>query len=293
MNTLFLIPIRNDYESVAYLISEFELCLQNYPEISPYFILVDDGSEEIQKNKIQTKLKFQILELGYKAGHQLAIYHGLCFIENSFKDSNVVVLDGDGEDRPEDSLIIAQRLLAQNGPLIIAARRLNRENSIMFKMNYRLFRLLFKGLVGFEFRSGNFIGVKRDYLPLIIKFPSIENHVTASILRYASSVDFMYFNRGARIAGKSQMNFPRLLLHAYGAFAVFADILIARLTFFLILFSFLLSLFAGGLVILKFFGLFQALPGWTSLIFVQLITTTMTVSSFSLLLLFVFLRIKV
>jgi hypothetical protein len=292
MNTIFLIPIRNDYESAAFLINEFELILVNYPEISPFFILVDDGSDEIQQSKIQTKLEFQILELGFKAGHQSAIYRGLHFIESNFQNSNVVVLDGDGEDRPEDALIIAQKLLTQNCASIIAVRRLSRKNSILFRINYRLFRLLFKALVGVELRSGNFIGIRSDYLSFVVNFPGIENHVTASVLRFASKVEFKDFARGSRIAGKSQMNFPRLLLHAYGAFAVFADILIARLTFFLILFSLLLAFFAGGLVLAKFLGLFQALPGWTSLIFVQMVTTTISISSFSLLILFVFLRIK-
>jgi hypothetical protein len=271
---------------------DFELKLESYPEISPFFLLVDDGSEEIQQSKIQAKLDFQILQLGFKSGHQSAINQGLHFIDRNFKNSNVIVLDGDGEDRPEDSLIIAQRLLIQNGAFIVAARRLSRENSIADRANYRLCRLLFRALVGFELRSGNFIGIKSDYLSYVVKFPGIENHVTASILRYASKVEFVDFNRGSRIAGKSQMNFPRLLLHAYGAFAVFADILIARLTFFLILFSLLLAFFAGGLAAAKLLGLFQALPGWTSLILVQMVTTTISISSFSLLILFVFLRVK-
>jgi hypothetical protein len=132
MNTLFLIPIRNDYESAALLISEFESNLRNYPQISPFFVLVDDGSDEIQQDRIQTKLEYQILELGFKAGHQSAIFQGLNFVESNFKNINIVVLDGDGEDRPEDSLIIAQKLLLnQNGASIIAARRLSRENSIL------------------------------------------------------------------------------------------------------------------------------------------------------------------
>jgi hypothetical protein len=292
MITFFLIPVRNDYESVAFLINEFELNSGNFPEISPFFILVDDGSDEIKQGKIQTKFRFKILNLGFKSGHQSAIYHGLNFIKNNFKNFNVVVLDGDGEDKPKDSLIIAQKLLTLNGASIVAARRLSRENSILFRINYRLFRLFFRVLVGFELRSGNFIGIRGDYLPLVVKFPGIKNHVTASVLRYASKVDFLDFNRGSRIVGKSQMNFSRLLLHAYGAFAVFADILIVRVTFFLILFSLMLAIFAVGLVIANFLGLFQALPGWTSLIFIQLVTTTMSISSFSLLILFVFLRIK-
>jgi hypothetical protein len=292
MNTIFLIPIRNDYESAAVLLKKFEQSVGQFPEVLPLFIFVDDGSDEIQQSRIHTKLRFQILDLGFKAGHQFAIHHGLHFIENNFRDSNVVILDGDGEDKPEDSLVIAQKLLIPNSASIIAARRLSRDNSILFRINYRLFRLLFRGLVGFELRSGNFIGIRNDYLSVVVKFPNIESHVTAAILRFGSKVEFIDFNRGSRIAGKSQMNFPRLLLHAYGAFAVFADILIVRLTFFLILFSLLLSFFAGGLVVAKFLGLFQALPGWTSLIFVQLISTTLSISGFSLLILFVFLRIK-
>lgn len=289
-NTIFMIPVRNDYLSVSYLFKDFKKILENAQEIIPKFILLDDGSEVVELELDFGGLDYEIIESGYKMGHQLVLNYGINYVTLKYPGINLVTLDGDGEDEPIDAISIAKRLLTEAPLNIVAARRLNRQNSFWFTLSYRIFRMLFKKTTGFDMRSGNFLGIKGSYVSTVAQLPGINNHVAASIIRYATKIEFMDFDRGSRIAGKSQMNLSKLMLHAYGAFAVFADILIARLTIFLLIFSFFTFICSVIFAIFKILGLFHALPGWTSLIFVQVISTTFVITSFSLLILFVFLK---
>jgi hypothetical protein len=254
--------------------------------------LVDDGSDLIDKNIETSGLDVEIIELRYKMGHQKAINHGLNYLIRKFPGVNAVTLDGDGEDEPADAILMAQKLLNDPSVNVVAARRLSRQNGFLFAFSSRIFRILFKRTTGYDLRSGNFLGIRGNYVPIITEFPALNNHVAASIIRYATRIEFMDFNRGSRISGKSQMNLPRLFLHAYGAFAVFADILIVRFIIFLLIFSVLTFISSGLFVAAKIFGIFKAIPGWTSLIFVQVISTIFLISSISLLILFIYMKLE-
>lgn len=290
-NTAFIIPIRDDYESAKNLLTGFNDLLEINNNINGRFILIDDGSTQIDYQIInETNLEVEIVEAKYKMGHQKAIFLGLNFVSEKYENLNIIILDGDGEDKPEDAITIAKMLQSGDQTQVVLARRLTRKTSLFFKISYSIFRYLFKKLVGLDLRSGNFMGIKSEYLKVLKSFPSLKSHIAGSVIRYCPNIEYVDFNRGLRIAGKSQMNLPRLALHAYGAFAVFADILIARITFILVALSISLGISGVALFFFKIFGFTDALPGWTSIILVQIASTTILLSSFALLSLFLFLK---
>ena len=291
LNTVFVLPVRDDYESVENLLQEFLKLLSLNLRIKAKFVLIDDGSQIIDLKVTDIKkLDFEILETKYRMGHQKAIYLGLNHVADKFQGLNIVILDGDGEDKPQDAIAIAELLLQDNQTQVVLARRLARQTSFAFKINYSIFRFLFKKLVGVDLRSGNFMGIKSDYLKTLKTFPSLKSHIAGSVIRHCPNIEYLDLNRGARIAGKSQMNLPRLALHAYGAFAVFADVLIARITFILISISIFLGISGITLFFLKIVGLAKTLPGWTSIILFQIASTTVLLASFALLSLFLFMK---
>ena len=94
-----VIPTYNDEISLKKLIEEINKELKNFTN---YFIIVDDCSD----NDYQSILNFQkidLLKLKKNQGSQKAISIGLKHAKDkSLEFDYLIVMDSDGEDRPED-----------------------------------------------------------------------------------------------------------------------------------------------------------------------------------------------
>ena len=290
--TLFLMPVKNDYKSAGKLIKQVQ-ALSKQGGVSCNFLLVDDGSQleeiEYSSQKFRLNSKVEILELNQRTGHQNAIFVGLQHASKKYSDFDVVIMDADGEDKPEDALTIAKLLENEQ---VVMAKRGSRKSSFTFKIGYFLYLNLFKRLVGIEFKSGNFLGISSSYIPIILTIPTLRKHVAASIMRRGVNIRYLEFDRAPRIDGTSRMNFAGLVLHAYGAFSVFSDTILVRLCFFFFgIISFLIPVISL-LGILKLTGELNAIPGWTSIIFVQLLAMLLNLFAVSIIGLLLLLRIE-
>ena len=296
-STHLVIPIRDDYESVRFLLIEIRQQNQDGRDhpLNYRVLLVDDGSQTtsipLQDAILKDFPEVQILKLDSRLGHQTAIYRGLQHLADFHKNSNVVVLDGDGEDLPKDALHLARELLITNHS-VICAQRLSRDVGASFRIGYRVFTWAFKKLVGFDFRSGNFMAISSEYLNTVLSFSGIRNHVAAAVVRYSSNIKFQSFHRGSRIAGKSKMNFSNLTLHGYGAFSVYADVLLARVCLFLLAFSFIGFSAAISLIVLRLFNVYHLLQGWTSTVVLQLLSLILILTTNSILMLLLLLKVE-
>jgi hypothetical protein len=290
--TLFLMPVKNDYKSAEKLITQIKT-LSERGGVSCQFLLVDDGSHLEEFAYISKRFgrgnKVKILKLNQRTGHQNAIFVGLQHASSKYSNFNVVIMDADGEDKPEDAVTIAKLLENEQ---IVMAKRGSRESSFAFKIGYFLYLKLFKRLVGIEFKSGNFIGISSSYIPTILTIPTLRKHVAASIMRRGVNIKYLEFDRAPRIDGSSQMNFAGLVLHAYGAFSVFSDTILVRLCFFFFGIVSLLIPVVSLLGILKLTGELNAIPGWTSIIFVQLLAMLLNLFAVSIIGLLLLLRIE-
>jgi len=295
--TCFVIPIRDDYESVQHLLEEIQNSSRSdLGYLLEYrVLLVDDGSESQsipKQNQILNEFPcVEILRLESRLGHQTAIYLGLRHVATSYNNTNVVILDGDGEDRPVDAIDIANQLIATKRS-VICARRLSRDVGTGFRVGYRIFTWAFRRLVGFDFRSGNFMGISSEYLKVVLGFSGIRNHVAAAVVRYSSNIAFVEYNRGSRITGKSKMNFSNLTLHGYGAFSVYADILLARICLTLFTFSTMVAMLVILIAGLRLFDVVNFMTGWTSNILLQMISLILVLTSNSVLILLLLLKIE-
>lgn len=294
--TYFVIPIRDDYESVRQLLIGVRKInkIEDGVKLHYRVLLVDDGSEKKSLNDQITILRdfpeAEILRLESRLGHQTAIFRGLEQVASAKINANVVILDGDGEDRPSDAIHLAKQLVLSGGS-VICAKRLSRDVGTGFKFGYRIFTWAFRRFVGFDFRSGNFMAISSEYLDVVLGFSGIRNHVAASVVRYSSNLTFQEFHRGSRFAGKSKMNWENLTLHGYGAFSVFADILLVRLCMFLLTLSSFIFLLVLLLVVLHFFNLLNVVSGWTSSMLVQLSSLILLLTTNSILILLLLLKI--
>jgi len=280
LKTIFIMPIQNDYQSASILIEQISGHFR--AEDENLILVVDDGSAKLQLvngHELLSQKKVLFCFTQFKSGHQNAICFGLSHVKENYPGYNVVILDGDGEDKAADALSLAQRLDVMESPSVILAIRGTRDVGIKFRIGYFFFTHLFKKFTGKNLRSGNFMAISKDKIPSVLNFPGIRLHLAAAVTRYEPDVTYIEFNRGSRIAGNSRMNLASLTLHAYGAFSVFSDIVLARFCLFLFMVSVFLSTTVLVIIALKVTGILGGIPGWTSLVILQISATTVILLS--------------
>ena len=101
---IILIPLFNDWKSVSKLLTEIDLQISNWDsEVS--VIIVNDASTEAKTGLDSNYKKIKsvkILNMKENRVHQRCIAAGLKYICTNENFDHVIVMDADGEDRPEE-----------------------------------------------------------------------------------------------------------------------------------------------------------------------------------------------
>ena len=223
-----VIPIHNDWTSAKCLIEALDRALLQAAQPG-HVILVDDGSTErpLFGSNGSWIESIRIVRLAVNLGHQRAISVGLT-IAATLNVRNVAVMDGDGEDRPEDLMLMLER--AATAPdSIICAQRTHRSESLRFRIFYKLYKFSFRLLTGTRIDFGNFMIIPSRAVSTLLRTPSAWNHLAASVMRSRIKIVRVPTSRGTRYDGRSQMNFEALVLHGMSAISVYADVAFIRI----------------------------------------------------------------
>ena len=261
-----VIPVFNDWTSLDLLIGK----LNQQAEQSAfdfYIFVIDDGSSESHEPHCllegrQALEDIQLVRLSNNLGHQRAIAVGLVFASRVEGLEAVVVMDADGEDRPDD----VPRLLSawgEDANLIVVAQRKKRSEDFVFKVFYALYKFTFHIMTGQRIDFGNFCLLPRASVRALTYNPAIWNNLAAAITRSPIPRIEIPVARGARLAGKSRMNFQSLLLHGVSAMAVYVDYILLRILIGSALLAGL-AIIAILLVVGIRIGTNWAIPGWAS-----------------------------
>jgi len=261
-----LTPIYNDWDSFAYLIQAIDRYAAELGEVT--IIAVDDGSTQPFPS-VMNELKelkhiqnISILHLVRNLGHQKAIALGIAYINVNNPCDLLIVMDSDGEDKPED----IQTLLRENikyPDQIIFARRARRSEGIVFTAFYLLYQFFFNLLTGRRISFGNFSLIPGGLLNRVAHLPEIWNHFAAGVMRANIPWTSIPTQRGKRYAGKSSMNFISLVIHGLSAISVYIEILTVRL---MLVAMVVIAVGIAGFLILLYVKYLTplAIPGWAT-----------------------------
>ena len=264
---VILIPLYNDWDSLGILLRKLdEVSVQL--GMKPGIIVVDDGStrlmpddffDDLNKEALQ---RIELIQLHMNIGHQRAIAVGLSEIQKRDDYDLIIVMDADGEDKPED-IDLFLRSYDENPSRIAVAQRAKRSEGFWFRLFYRFYKFLFRMFVGRDLDFGNFCMIPKALLGKVIYNPMSWNHLAASISRIGHDVVKLKTARGTRFFGSSSMRFERLVTHGFSAISVFLDVVMIRI---LILSSLIMILSIIGVLIVIWLRLFTelAIPGWAT-----------------------------
>lgn len=262
---VILIPSYNDWPSIHILLEKLDFELQRLQQ-NYQILIVNDGSKQVElkpRENPSTHLQsIEILHLVRNLGHQRAIAIGLASLQDKTAIVGVLVMDADGEDRPEDivKLLEGHR---DNPEMVVVAKRKKRRENLLFRIFYRFYKWVFYLAVGVRIDFGNFCLIPFSLLEDLIYDSNLWNHLAASLHRSRLPLLKLAIDRGQRYQGQSKMNFQSLLLHGLSAISVYLEVLVLRAMLVFGLISFLAFL-AIVVVILVLLFTDLAIPGWAT-----------------------------
>jgi hypothetical protein len=235
----------------------------------PYLLLVDDGSsvpcppEFLEGRPLLSIREVEHLRLRRNVGHQRAIAIGLAHVHAHLRCESVLVMDGDGEDRPSDVSSLLRKLEECGHGRIVFAERTRRSEGLVFSFFYHLYRFLHRLLTGYAVRVGNFSVVPAHFLEQLVVTSELWSHYAASVFRSAIPYVTVSAPRGMRVAGKSHMNFVSLAVHGLSAISIYGDIVGVRLLIAASGCVVVLLAALGSVVGVRLFT-DRAIPGWAT-----------------------------
>lgn len=246
MKLVIIIPLYNDWKSVFLLIKkihdEMGKKMYNYE-----VLVVNDGSSEMPDDKfsldtLRKQISIKVLNLTCNLGHQRSISIGIAHVHNNYEFSHIVVLDGDGEDKPHGINLLIESCQNSTSKKIIFAEREKRTESKTFLLFYFFYKIIFRILTGEKIMGGNFCIIPKGAVAHLLALPEIWNHLHSTIVKSKLNSGSIPVERGKRLDGNSKMNFSELFIHGFSSIAVFSEIVFLRMFFFSILITFLITI---------------------------------------------------
>ena len=138
MKNIILIPVYNDWKSLNLLLSQINDQINYIGSIQ--ILVVNDASTQkpiFNKKKFNKIKEIKVLNLNKNLGSQKAICIGLDYLSKIKGTFYVTIMDGDGEDNPNElskMLILATK----HKNSVVASHRLKRNENLIIKLGYKL-----------------------------------------------------------------------------------------------------------------------------------------------------------
>ena len=226
---VILISIFNDWKSVFKVLQEIDLTISAWnAEVS--ILIVNDASTE-NKNSIKLNFKniksVRIMNMKKNRGHARCNAAGLKFLTEKENFDYVILMDGDGEDRPEDLTLLFNKS-KENPSKAVTADRIKRSEGPFFKLLYECHKILTYIFTGKLIKFGNYSCLPKEAVTRLFKEACIWSSFSGSVTKIISDRVSVPSIRGRRYFGPTQMNFFKLLIHSFSIIAVFKKSVIIR-----------------------------------------------------------------
>ena len=239
---IILIPLYNDWKSATKLLDEIDLQV-NHWEAEVSVIIINDASTESKTDldKSFKKIKsLKVLNMKENRVHQRCIAAGLKYICKNEDFDRVIIMDADGEDRPEELNDFYQKV-QENPNKTITGNRFKRSEGIIFRVLYEVHKILTLVFTGKLIKFGNFSCLPKTHVEQLIQKSCLWNSYSSSVVKIISERTFIPSIRGIRYVLPSKMNFSALIFHSLSIISVFRNLVIIRSIIFLLIYFFLIS----------------------------------------------------
>ena len=219
---IILIPIFNDWKSFEKLLSEVNDNIKNIKEVQFDCVVVNDCST-IKNPKIKIPLKInsiRIIHMKKNKGHARCNAFAIKYLSKNVDFDYLILMDGDGEDRPEELRLLINKVFSEPGKSVVA-KRIKRSEGFLFQMLYRIHKYLTLLTTGKLINFGNYSCLSRADLNIISNKASLWSSYSCTFKQNIKNYNEIDSTRGTRYFGPSQMSLFKLLIHSFSIIAVF------------------------------------------------------------------------
>jgi len=246
---IILIPVFNDWESLIKLISEINENVKDYKNISFDLMIVNDASTIKQPKLIKPSNinSIQIFNMKENRGHARCNAFGIRYIEKNKEFNNLILMDGDGEDRPvEIKNLINESINKSN--ISIVAKRIKRSEGPIFQLLYQIHKIITYVFTGKNINFGNYSCLTKKDVEKLNSKASLWSSYSGTLKKIIPELGEIDSIRGKRYFGPSKMSLLKLLMHSFAIIAVFKYQVFLRSTFLIIILSYI-NMFLGNISI--------------------------------------------
>ena len=217
-----LIPVYNDWETLIKLLDEINKVIEDIENVEFDCMIVNDASTTKPPDiKVPKNIKkIEIFNMKQNRGHARCNAFGLRYLSKKDDFDHLIIMDGDGEDRPEEIKYLVNQALEEQ-EVSVVAKRVKRSEGPIFQILYEIHKLITLLFTGKQVNFGNYSCLtKKDVITLSQQeslWSSFSGTVKKSILR----LNTINSTRGLRYFGPSKMSLLNLGIHSFSIIAVF------------------------------------------------------------------------
>ena len=249
---IILIPVFNDWESLKKLLNEIEENVKNIKNILIECLVINDAST-IQKPKLIKPKSFQslkILNMRKNKGHARCNAFGIRFIFKNKDFDNLILMDGDGEDRPIEIIKLINKSFHDPKNSVVA-KRIKRSEGPFFQFLYLVHKIITLLFTGKKINFGNYSCLTKNDVEKLSSKASLWSSYSGSVkknLRVLNEIDSI---RGKRYFGPSKMSLFKLIIHSFSIIAVFKYQVLIRSILLILITGYLNTNFGFSLILFQ------------------------------------------
>jgi len=249
---IILIPVFNDWESLVKLLNEINNSIQDIENCQFNCIVINDSSTVAQPqiSKPSNIESLKIINMRENKGHARCNAFGIRHINKNETFDYVILMDGDGEDRPIEIRDLVSRILI-DPEISVVAKRIKRSEGPIFQSMYQIHKLITYIFTGKKINFGNYSCLTKQDINYLSEKASLWSSYSGSVKKNLKKLNEINSIRGIRYFGPSKMSFLSLLIHSFAIIAVFKHQVFLRSSFAIIVLSFLNSFFGTYSIILQ------------------------------------------
>ena len=237
---IIVIPVFNDWESLQKLLTEININIKDFKEFIFDCLVINDASTinrpKIFKPKNIKSLK--VINMKKNQGHARCNAFALRFISQNESFDNLILMDGDGEDRPIEIKSLVETII-NNPNNSVVAKRIKRSEGPFFQFLYKIHKMITFLFTGNRINFGNYSCLTKEDVKVLSTKASLWSSYSGTLKKNIKILNEVNSIRGLRYFGPSQMSLYKLLIHSFSIIAVFKYQVLLRCIILLFFFKYL------------------------------------------------------
>jgi len=217
-----LIPIYNDWESLTKLLDEINKVITDIKNTVFDCMIVNDASTiKLPEIDVPKNIKkIEIFNMKQNKGHARCNAFAIKYLSKNDDFDHLIVMDGDGEDRPEEIKYLVNQAL-EDKEVSVVAKRVKRSEGFLFQILYEIHKMITLIFTGKQINFGNYSCLTKKDVVTLSQQESLWSSFSGTLKKSISRLNTINSTRGQRYFGPSKMSLFNLVIHSFSIIAVF------------------------------------------------------------------------